>query len=96
MELAQNDLPYQQAVEEARKDNKNQNWKNLPKGSFARSLQDNWAQTSVITNDITDDMLGCNGDAEGAKAKRVKLMQQAAGLVKKRIVKGRTSSRKSG
>ena len=62
MELAQNDLPYQQAVEEARKDNKNQNWKNLPKGSFARSLQDNWAQTSVITNDRGQSMMVINGE----------------------------------
>ena len=62
MELAQNDLPYQQAVEEARKDNKNQNWKNLPKGSFARALQDNWAQTSVITNDRGQSMMVINGE----------------------------------
>lgn len=62
MELAQNDASYQEAVTEARKDNTNKNWKSLPKGSFARSLQDNWAQTSVITNDRGQSMLVINGE----------------------------------
>ena len=59
---AQDDALYQQAVEEARKDNTNKNWKDLPKGCFARSLQDNWAQTSVVTNDRGQSILVINGE----------------------------------
>ena len=59
---AQADVGYQQAIEEARKDNTNKNWKDLPKGCFARSLQDNWAQTSVVTNDRDQSILVINGE----------------------------------
>ena len=53
---------YQEAVQEARKDNTNKNWKDLPKGCFARSLQDNWARTSVITNNRGESMMVVDGE----------------------------------
>ena len=53
---------YQEAVEEARKDNTNKNWRDLPKGCFARSLQDNWSRTSVITNDRGENMMVVDGE----------------------------------
>ena len=62
MEHCQRDVNYQQAVLEARSNNKHKNWKDLPKGSFARSLQDNWAQTSVITDARGQSALVINGE----------------------------------
>ena len=53
---------YQEAVQEARKDNTNRNWKDLPKGCFARSLQDNWARTSVISNSRGENMMVIDGE----------------------------------
>ena len=53
---------YREAVQEARKDNTNKNWRDLPKGCFARSLQDNWSRTSVITNDRGESMMVIDGE----------------------------------
>ena len=59
---AQNDPRYQEAVAEARKNNKHKNWRELPKGCLARSLQDQWAQTSVITNDRGESLMVIDGE----------------------------------
>ena len=59
-EAASQDEIYQAAVDQAKSDNKNINWKDLPKGSLARAVRDDWCRTNVVTNKKGQSVLAIN------------------------------------
>ena len=59
-QVASEDEVYKAAVEQAKSDNRNVDWKQLPKGSLARAVRDDWCRTNVITNKLGQSLLAIN------------------------------------